>query len=203
MDGTSLAVVRTFLVFAGLTIFGVVSPFAWDIPSDNATLGAAAIKEILAAREYPESSTFTQRREFIGFSDPGQTFTQVVITLTPAKPRLHGGRKLVVVGGEPGSEYGMDFISTVEGREGPAVWLAKRGVTFVALTRVGRWNFLAPTKDGSWETVPLSQRMPIFERSQTAHWTEADYTVKLGPSGGGAASGMVQRYPRPGSLLEK
>ena len=40
----------------------------------------------------------------------------------------------------------MDFVSTVEGREGPAVWLAKRGVTFVALTRVGRWNFLAPTE---------------------------------------------------------
>ena len=46
----------------------------------------------------------------------------------------------------------MDFVSTIEGKEGPAVWLAKRGVTFVALTRVGRWNFLAPTKDGSWET---------------------------------------------------
>ena len=35
----------------------------------------------------------------------------------------------------------MDFISTVEGKEGPAVWLAKRGVTFVALTRVGPLEF--------------------------------------------------------------
>ncbi len=74
----------------------------------------------------------------------------------------------------------------------------------MAPTRVGRWNFLAPTKDGSWESVPLGQRMPIFERSQTAHWTESDYTVRRGCRAAvAAASGAVSRYPRPGTLLEK
>jgi hypothetical protein len=126
-----------------------------------------------------------------------------VVTLTPDRPRLRNGKKIVVVGGEPGSEYAMDFVRTVEDKDGAAVWLAKRGITFVGPTRVGRWNFLAPTKDGSWESVPLGERMPIFERSQTAHWTEKDYTVKRGPAGGGAASGQVSRYPRPGTLLEK
>lgn len=51
---------------------------------------------------------------------------------------MRNGRKLVVVGAEPGSEYGMDFLETVEGKEGMGIWLAKRGITFIALTRVGR-----------------------------------------------------------------
>ena len=139
---------------------------AWDLPADNATLDQQAVREILASGEYPETSSYTQRVEFIDFSAYGQSFTQVVITLTPDKPKLHNGRRLIVVGGEPGSEYGMDFVSTVEKREGPAIWLARRGITFVALTRVGRWNFLAPGNDGSWETIPLDQRMPIFSRGQ-------------------------------------
>ena len=48
---------------------------------------------------------------------------------------MRNGRKLVVVGAEPGSEYGMDFLETVEGKEGMGIWLAKRGITFIALTR--------------------------------------------------------------------
>ena len=104
---------------------------AWDLPADNATLDRQAIAEILARGEYPETSSYTQRVEFIDFSAYGQPFTQVVITLTPDKPKLHNGRRLVVVGGEPGSEYGMDFVSTVEKREGPAIWLARRGIHVV------------------------------------------------------------------------
>jgi hypothetical protein len=99
----------------------------------------------------------------------------------------------------------MDFVSTVEGREGPAVWLAKRGVTFVALTRVGRWNFLASTTDGSWESVPLGQRMPMFNRAQTAHWPSSDYEVKRsGASGSTSASvSSIYRFPRKGTALEQ
>jgi len=165
-----------------LILATVSAPAApWEIPPDNGTMGRDAITAILTGNDYPEISTYTQTVEFLDFTAHGQDFTQVVVTLTPAKPRLRNGRKLVVVGGEPGSEYGMDFISTVEGKDGPGVWLAKRGVTFVALTRVGRWNFLAPTRDGSWETVPIEQRMPMFSRTQKAHWLKSDYEVK--PSG--------------------
>ncbi len=121
---------------------------AWELPPDNATLGKDAIGVILAGNEYPVTSSYKQSIDFIDFSAHGQRFTQVVITLTPDTPRLRNGKTLVVVGAEPGSEYGMDFVSTVERKEGPAVWLARRGVTFIALTRVGRWNFLAPTSDG-------------------------------------------------------
>src|SRR5688572_25101415 len=160
---------------------------AWELPPDNGTVGKATIAAILAGSDYPESSGYRQSIDFIDFTMYGQNFTQTVVTLTPDRPLIRNGKRIVVVGGEPGSEYAMDFVRTVEDKDGAGVWLAKRGITFVAPTRVGRWNFLAPSKDGSWESVPLAQRMPIFERSQTAHWTESDYTVKTGPAGGGAA----------------
>ena len=179
---------------------------AWDLPADKATMPRSTVAEILAANDYPETTAFTQKVDFIDFSANGQNFTQVVITLTPARPRLHNGRKIVVVGGEPGSEYGMDFIKTVENKDGMGPWLAKRGVTFVALTRVGRWNFLAPTEDGSWETIPLEKRMPIFNRAQKTYWSDADFeTVKNeSPTGTpGANVSAVARYPKKGTLLEK
>jgi pimeloyl-ACP methyl ester carboxylesterase len=193
------------LVLLSLIVFTASPASAWDIPPDNGTMGQAAINEILAANDYPETSTYKQAVEFIDFSANGQNFTQVVVTLTPEKPRMRNGKKLVVVGGEPGSEYAMDFVTTVEGKEGPAVWLAKRGITFVALTRVGRWNFLAPTKDGSWETVPLGSRMPMFNRAQKAHWAQADYEVKRSGLSGSQAAGVsaVYRFPKKGTALEK
>ena len=99
----------------------------------------------------------------------------------------------------------MDFVSTVEHREGPGIWLAKRGVTFIALTRVGRWNFLAPSGDGSWATVPIGRRMPIFTHAQKAHWPETEYEVRAsGVSAGTSASASaVYRFPKKGTELEK
>lgn len=198
---TMIKLAPTFFVLA----FLAAPVLAWDLPADNGTLGKDAIQAILAADEYPVTTPYQQTIDFIDFTANGQPFTQVVITLTPDKPRLHNGKRLVVVGAEPGSEYGMDFIATVEGKEGPGVWLARRGVTFVALTRVGRWNFLAPTKDGSWESVPLGQRMPIFSRTQKAHWLPGDYEMRhSGASLGTSASvSAVARYPKKGTLLEQ
>src|SRR5258705_13299702 len=178
---------------------------AWDIPPDNGTMGKAAIHEILAGNDYPETGKYKQAIDFIDFSANGQNFTQVVVTLTPDQPRLRNGKKLVVVGGEPGSEYALDFVTTIEGKEGPAVWLAKRGITFVALTRVGRWNFLAPGKDGSWESVPIGKRMPMFSRTQKAHWPESDYEVKHSGLSGNVSAGVsaVYRFPSKGTALER
>ena len=98
----------------------------------------------------------------------------------------------------------MDFVSTVEGKEGPGVWLARRGVTFIALTRVGRWNFLAPTGDGSWASVPMGQRMPMFSRAQKDYWSERDYEVRQsGLSGTTSASvSSIYRFPTKGTPLE-
>jgi pimeloyl-ACP methyl ester carboxylesterase len=177
--------------------------FAWDIPADNGTMPRAAIQEILGANGYPETSGYKQAIDFIDFSDNGQNFTQVVVTLTPDRPRLRNGKKLVVVGGEPGSEYAMDFIATVEGKEGPAIWLAKRGITFVALTRIGRWNFLE--KDGNWGSVPMNKRMPMFNRAQKAHWPDSDFEVKRADTTASATASISGsfRYPKKGTQLEK
>lgn len=177
---------------------------AWDIPPDNATLPSTVVQEILRGNDYPATSGYAQRIEFIDFVANGRPFTQVVVILTPDSPRLHRGRRLVVVGAEPGSEYGMDFVSTVERREGPGIWLARRGVTFIALTRIGRWNFLAPSGDGSWETVPLETRMPLFTRAQKAHWPESDFSaLRSGASITSASASTVARFPRKGTELEK
>ena len=189
-----------------IAAFFLLSPqtFAWELPADKATLGKEAIREILDSNAYAETGTFKRDIAFIDFDSHGQKFTQVVVTLTPDKPRLHKGKKLVVVGGEPGSEWAWDFLETPDGGEGPAVWLARRGITFVALTRVGRWNFFARDGTGSWADIPIDQRMPIFNRAQTAPWSPADFDVKRSAQKE-ATSGdsSVYRMPKPESLLYK
>ena len=189
-----------------IAAFFLLSPqaFAWELPADKATLGKEAIREILDSNAYAETGTFKRDIAFIDFDSHGQKFTQVVVTLTPDKPLLHKGKKLVVVGGEPGSEWAWDFLQTPDGGEGPGVWLAKRGITFVALTRVGRWNFFARDGTGSWADIPIDQRMPIFNRAQTAAWSPADFDVKRSAQNV-ATSGdsSVYRMPKPESLLYK
>ena len=175
---------RMSLFAVGLCLLAVLCPpltpsaLAWTLPADRATLGVDAVREITDSSAYPETSGYRRDVALIDFSSHGQAYTQVVVTLTPERPRLHRGKKLVVVGGEPGSEWAGDFLQTPDGGEGPGVWLAKRGVTFVGLTRVGRWNFGAKDGSGSWADIPLEQRMPIFHRSQTTPWTAADFEVK-------------------------
>ena len=174
----------------------------WSLPPDRETMKREALAAIVARDDYPPTSGFTKRIEYIDFESFGQAFTQVVVTLAPDTPRLHAGRRIVVVGGEPGSEYAGDFLETSEGKEGPGVWLARRGVTFVALTRVGRWNFLAPGETGSWESVPIETRMPIYSRKQKTHWSAADYDVKSsGLQGATSGDSSVYRVPKAGTQL--
>jgi hypothetical protein len=195
MAWRALALALALLVAPGLAA-------AWALPADGVTMEPGEVAAILAGDDFPPSSGYRSSTDFIDFESHGQQFTQVVVTLTPDRPRLHRGRKLVVVGAEPGSEYAMDFLETPEGREGPGIWLARRGVTFIALTRVGRWNFLDPRGTGSWQDIPLDVRMPIFNRQQKAPWTAADFEVRSG-SGKPATSGDsdVYRFPKQGSVL--
>jgi hypothetical protein len=194
--------VRHLFKIIASTVFLSSQAFAWELPPDNATLGKEAIREIVASQAYGATSTFKRDVAYIDFTSHGQSFTQVVVTLTPDVPRLHRGKKLVVVGGEPGSEWAGDFFETPDGGEGPGTWLAKRGVTFVALTRVGRWNFFAKDGTGSWADIPLELRMPIFHRAQAAPWTAADFDTQrkeLQQAMSGDSS--VYRTPKVGSAL--
>ena len=193
---------RRALSFGLLPMCGSVLAAGWTIPPDKGYVEPESIAAILSGNDYPSTSGYRKIIEYVDFDSYGQQYTQVVVTLTPDKPRLHNGRKLVVVGGEPGSEYAMDFLETPEGKEGPGIWLAKRGVTFVALTRVGRWNFFAQHESGSWHDIPLGTRMPIFNRQQKAPWFAADFDVKSG-SGKPATSGDsdTYRFAKSGTAL--
>jgi hypothetical protein len=196
---------RASLALAALVLASAASHAQqWSLPGDREVLGREAQERILAADDYPATAGFSKRVEYIDFQSYGQSFTQVVVILEPSAPRRYRGRRLVVVGAEPGSEYAGDFLETPEGREGPGVWLARRGVAFVALTRVGRWNFLAPDESGSWEGVPLRERMPIFNRQQKAHWPASDYEVRSsGVKEATSGDSAVYRIPRPGTQLHR
>jgi len=78
-------------------VLGACIARAAPLPADRETVPSAELAAIAAADEYPATSGFTQRVEYIDFGSFGQDFTQVVVILTPDKPRLHSGRKLVVV----------------------------------------------------------------------------------------------------------
>jgi len=174
---------------------------AWTLPADKGTLPEAEVNEILQGKDFPESTSFKKTVDYVDYTANGMQFTQVVMRLEPAKPLMHKGRKVVLIATEEGSSSANGFIETDEGKEGIGVYLAKRGVTFVALTRVGRWNFFAPDKSGSWETIPLDDRMPIFSQHQKAYWAKSDYTVK--PAGNTASSSGSEyvRFPNEGTQL--
>src|SRR5204863_5539780 len=121
--------IRRSLAAVLVVASALVQAQEWALPGDRETFSREAQKLLLARDDYPATTAFTKRVEYIDFESFGQSFTQVVVILAPATPRRHNGRDLVVVGAEPGSEYAGDFLETPEGREGPGVWLARRGVT--------------------------------------------------------------------------
>ncbi len=108
-------------ILLSMLALGCAPAAAWELPPDNGTMGRDAIAAILSGNDYPETSGYRQSIDFVDFTALGQKFTQVVVTLTPDRPLLRNGKKIVVVGGEPGSEYAMDFVRTVEDKDGSAV----------------------------------------------------------------------------------
>jgi hypothetical protein len=190
------------IVTAALT-FTAGTVGAWSLPPDKDTISKAQVADILSAEDYAETTRYTQKTEFIDFNSYGGKFTQVYVRLDPKQPRLYKGKKIVVVAGEAGSEYSMDFIESADGKEGMGPWLAKRGITFIALSRVGRWNFLASDGTGSWKDVPLAQRMPIFNRDQKAPWSPDDFTSQPIVSVSSPTASESVRVPKPGTELYK
>ena len=190
-------------MFPAVFLIAADAAAGWKLPPDGGTLSREEVNAILAADDFPENTAYDRKIEYLDFTSYGQKFTQVVVTLHPKQPRMHRGKKLVVVGGEPGSEYAMDFLETPEGREGMGVWLAKRGVTFVALTRIGRWNFLDRAGNGSWREIPLEGRMPIYHRGQKTYWSSDDYSIQKSATTATATGGdsAVYRMPKPGTKL--
>ncbi len=169
------------------------------LPDDNGTVPAAALQAILDSDAYPETTTYTQSVEFVDFEMHGRPFTQVVILLRPDTPRLHNGREIVVIAGEGGKDNGNAFLTTYEKKEGAGPFLAKRGVTFAAVPRLGRWNFFDP--DGHWDRIPLGDRMPVFTRHMAAYWARSDYTSIASQGQASATGSDTHRLPVAGTAL--
>jgi hypothetical protein len=96
---------------------------ARELPADDATMPKSDVEEILASNDFPETTSYTQKIDYITFSANDWSFTRGIITLRPVKPRPHDAKRLVAVGAEPCSKAGTDFITTVESKNamgGPA-----------------------------------------------------------------------------------
>lgn len=176
----------------------------WGALADHSTISLAQQAEITDKwRRAEPRGDFSLAVRFFDFERYGKPFTQAAIVLTPQTPLLVDGRPVVVVASEGGNDNGRDFVRDLRGREGIGAFLASRGVTFIALCRLGRWNFLTDEPLGSWIDIPIEQRMPIFHRGQARHWTTDDYEV-VAPEGVSSPTGSLAcRVPRPGSELEE
>ena len=171
------------------------------VPDDRAVLPAEAVAAITNSDAFPETTGYSKSVDYVDFEIHGKPFTQVVMTLRPETPRLHRGRRIVVVAGEGGSDNGNGFLSTYEGREGIGPWLARRGVTFVAVPRLGRWNFFAEGESGGWLDIPLGERMPVFDRHRTEYWSADDYASHASQGQASPTGSDTYRLPKEGSAL--
>jgi hypothetical protein len=174
----------------------------WLQLPDEAALTATEMERVAAKWRPRETTSFAQDVRFFDFQSNGKPFTQVAIVLVPATPLVVNGKRVVVVASEGGHDHGREFIRDDLRREGPGPWLAKRGVTFIALTRIGRWNFIGDDPLGSWRNVPLESRMPVFHRGQKQHWPASEYIVTNAEGVSSPTNSQTCRLPRPGSELE-
>ena len=175
----------------------------WQKIEDGTVVDMSVQNKLMEKWRARRSTDFRQEVKFFDFESNGKPFTQVAIVLTPEQPLLVDGRRVVIVSSEGGHDNGIEFIRDYTGKEGAGPWLARRGVTFISLCRLGRWNFLTKEPLGSWIEVPLDQRMPMFHRGQKQHWTADNYTV-TGADGVSSPTGSQRcRVAREGSALEQ
>ena len=133
----------------------------WDTITCGATLDRHTCDQLAASwHERPVSGYSTNIRYF-DFDCYGKPFTQVAIVLEPEQPLEIDGRRVVIAASEGGHDNGREFIADFDGNEAIGPWLARRGVTFIALCRIGRWNFLTDRPLGSWLDVPLAELVQL------------------------------------------
>ena len=173
----------------------------WNTHVDGTVLGHDVIRKAVA--QAPKGDVpFEQSVQYFDFNACGKSFTQVALILRPETPLLVDGRRVTFVTSEGGSDNGRAFIEDNSGKPGLGPWLASRGVTFIQLCRLGRWNLLTDDPLGSWGEVPLGGRMPVFNRQQQRHWSPDDYET-VGAEGVSSPTGSQScRVPREGSELE-
>lgn len=175
----------------------------WNELACGSVLQAPLIAQAAQRARDGADIPYTQDVRYFDFDGYGKEFTQAALVLQPSRPLLVNGRRVVLVTSEGGSDNGRGFIQDNAGNEGLGPWLAKRGITFIQLCRLGRWNFLTDAPLGSWGEVPLDGRMPVFNRKQKRHWSAEDY-ITVGAEGvSSPTQSQSCRIPRAGSELEE
>jgi hypothetical protein len=175
----------------------------WNALANGSVLSPTLIAQAIDRARTPSDISFTQDVRYFDFEGYGKPFTQVALVLTPERPLEINGRRVVLVTSEGGSDNGRGFIQDNAGNDGLGPWLARRGVTFIQLCRLGRWNFLTERPLGSWRDVPLNGRMPVFNRQQQRHWSESDYETVAAEGVSSPTNSQSCRIPRVGSELEQ
>ena len=170
-------------------------PFCSIAPQDD----VAAARSKWEARE---TCDFRREVRYFDFEANGKPFTQVAVQFIPEKPLLVEGKPITIFTSEPGHDSAREFTEDDLGREGAGPWLARRGVTVISTARLGRWNLLSDDPLGSWETIPLDQRMPVFHRGQKEHWAESEFEVRDANGVSSPTGSAYCRVPRPGTALE-
>ncbi len=176
--------------------------FSDRVPPEGQIVDRAALQASIDRAGARERCGFRRDVRFFDFEANGKPFTQAAILFVPEKPLRVDGRRVVLIASEGGSDNGRAFVRDNEGRDGIGPWLASRGVTFMTLCRIGRWNFLSDEELGSWRDVPLGARMPVFWRGQKQHWSPDTFDT-IGAEGVSSPTGSTAcRVPRKGSALE-
>ena len=174
----------------------------WSTIASGAKLDAGTCDRLATNwHDRPVFGYTTTIRQF-DFDSYGKPFTQVAIVLEPEQPLVIDGRRVVIAASEGGHDIGREFILDFDGKEAIGPWLARRGVTFIALCRVGRWNFLTDRPLGSWIDIPLEDRVPIYSRHQKRHWGSDQFAVEGADRVSSATGSLACRVARRGSELE-
>jgi hypothetical protein len=175
----------------------------WNALANGSVLSAPLIARAVERARRESDIAYTQEVRYFDFDGHGKPFTQVALVLEPERPMTVNGRRVVLATSEGGSDNGCAFIHDNAGNEGLGPWLARRGITFIQLCRLGRWNFLTDKPLGSWRDVPLSGRMPVFNRQQRRHWSPEDYQRISAEGVSSQTNSESCRIPRAGSELEQ
>ena len=146
---------------------------------------------------------YTISEHLFDFDNYGKSFTQVAIVLEPSSPLHVNGKKVYFVASEGGHDNGRELIYDNDKEEAIGPWLARRGITFIALCRIGRWNFFTQHSLGSWFDIPLEKRVPIYNRHQKSDWAENQYFTEAAKEISSSTGSLACRVAKQGSELEE
>lgn len=171
-------------------------PFGSEVPLDR-------LEAVVGRGEHAVTGGYSSEVRVFDFSANGKAFTQVAILFTPEVPIKVDGKDVVIFTSEAGHDSAREFAEDDQGLEGPGPWLARRGITVIATARLGRWNFQTSDPLGSWEGVPLEQRMPVFNRDQPNPWPARAYETRAATGVSSPTGSASVRFPVAGSELEQ